>query len=98
MPATSSNPVRAIAKVCSLALLCASWAASSPAQSSVPHPPDSQKQPAGSLSHPPDKTKDAASSPGDAGQAGATIKVNVKLVNVFATVTDAGGKPVSSLK
>ena len=31
-------------------------------------------------------------------QAGTTIKVNVKLVNVFTTVTDNAGSPVSSLK
>jgi Ca-activated chloride channel family protein len=30
--------------------------------------------------------------------AGTTIRVNVKLVNVFSTVTNPGGAPVSSLK
>src|SRR3954469_25997528 len=29
---------------------------------------------------------------------GTTLKVNVKLVNVFATVTNANGAPVASLK
>jgi len=33
-----------------------------------------------------------------AGDASATIRVNVKLVNVFATVTDSSGAPVASLK
>ncbi len=33
-----------------------------------------------------------------AGDASSTIRVNVKLVNVFATVTDSSGAPVASLK
>jgi Ca-activated chloride channel homolog len=65
------------------------------APSTVPRPPNSAKPAvATTVPHPPDKQAAAAL----AEDAGATIKVNVKLVNVFATVTNAGGAPVSSLK
>ena len=50
--------------------------------SGVAHPPATQKQ----------QTSDSDE------QAGTTFRVNVKLVNVFTTVTDAEGRPVSSLK
>jgi Ca-activated chloride channel family protein len=64
------------------------------AQSTVPRPPNTT-QPAkpSSVPHPPDKQQ--AAPPEDAGT---TIRVNVKLVNVFATVTNSGGAPVSTLK
>jgi len=60
-------------------------------QSSVPRPPDAQVRP---VPRPPD----AQQAPGSDEQPSTTIRVNVKLVNVFATVTDAGGAPISSLK
>jgi len=67
------------------------------AQSTVPHPPDTLKpQQSSSVPHPPQQqaqpTIDAEEQPGT------TFKVNVKLVNVFTSVTDSGGSPVSSLK
>ncbi|MDR3749682.1 MAG: VWA domain-containing protein [Acidobacteriota bacterium] len=97
MSLTWWNPYRAIAKVCVLALFCAVCVKVASAQSNVPHPPDSQKQ-AGSVPHPPERAKDSATSSETAEQPSATFKVNVKLVNVFTTVTDAEGRPVSSLK
>ena len=69
---------------------------SSPArsQTSVPHPPDSPRPQSQTVPRPPD-----AQPPANADDdTNTTIKVNVKLVNVFTTVTDAGGAPVSSLK
>lgn len=80
------------------ALMWSSLAAAAFAQSTVPRPPDSlNKQPATVVPHPPEKP------PGNDQQQpeqepGTTFKVNVKLVNVFTTVTDATGAPVSSLK
>ena len=70
------------------------------AQDTVPRPPDSlNKQPATTVPHPPDSGK---SQNPDQQQSqhepNTTFKVNVKLVNVFTTVTDTGGAPVSSLK
>ncbi len=60
----------------------------------VPRPPVTSKAPApSSVAHPPDKQQ---SQPVE--DSGTTFKVNVKLVNVFATVTNSGGAPVSSLK
>jgi Ca-activated chloride channel family protein len=83
------------------ALSCAWWGAlgigqDAVAQSSVPHPPQSQKQPAQGVAHPPDAPKQPTTDSSD--QPSTTFKVNVKLVNVFATVTNTGGAPVSSLK
>ncbi len=67
-------------------------------QSTVPHPPDSViPQSPAQVPHPPDR----APPPGTTDQNDeptTTFKVNVKLVNVFATVTDAEGAPVSNLK
>lgn len=64
------------------------------AQSSVPRPPSSlTQQPPTQVAHPPNQP-----STGPDDQPTTTFKVNVKLVNVFASVTDAGGTPVSSLK
>ena len=53
-----------------------------PPQKEAPHPPDRQK----SQSNP--QENDSA----------ATFKVNVKLVNVFTTVTDQNGAPIGGLK
>ncbi|MGA9567845.1 MAG: VWA domain-containing protein [Candidatus Korobacteraceae bacterium] len=62
--------------------------------STVPHPPDSNKPAAPTtVPHPPDKQTVAP-----AEEPNSTIRVNVKLVNVFTTVTNSGGAPVSSLK
>jgi Ca-activated chloride channel homolog len=83
------------------ALSCAWWGAlgigqDAVAQSSVPHPPQSQKQQAQGVAHPPDAPKQPTTDSSD--QPSTTFKVNVKLINVFATVTNTGGAPVSSLK
>src|ERR1017187_9526687 len=83
------------------ALSCAWWGAlcigqDAAAQSTVPRPPQSQKQPAQGVAHPPDAPKQPTTDSSD--QPSTTFKVNVKLVNVFATVTNSGGAPVSSLK
>jgi Ca-activated chloride channel family protein len=83
------------------ALSCAWWGTlcigqDAAAQSTVPHPPQSQKQPAQGVAHPPDAPKQPTTDSSD--QPSTTFKVNVKLVNVFATVTNSGGAPVSSLK
>ena len=64
------------------------------AQSTVPRPPDAGKPTATTVPHPPDKQSQTLAAP----DAGSTIRVNVKLVNVFSTVTNPGGAPVSSLK
>ncbi|MFZ0793246.1 MAG: VWA domain-containing protein, partial [Candidatus Korobacteraceae bacterium] len=77
----------------SLALFCQGQST----QSTVPRPPASltQSPPAG-VAHPPDAAKQQPANADD--QPNTTFKVNVKLVNVFATVTDSGGAPVSALK
>jgi Ca-activated chloride channel homolog len=67
------------------------------AQSSVPRPPDAQKQQSRSVPHPPDSPKQQTTTD-SSDQPSTTFKVNVKLVNVFTTVTNSGGAPVSSLK
>ena len=64
-------------------------------QSTVPHLPETPTQHTASVPHPPDAKQPS----NDQGQEPeTTFKVNVKLVNVFATVTDANGAPVSTLK
>ncbi len=65
------------------------------AQTTVPRPPNADKPatPA-AVPHPPDKQPTASAED----ETNTTIRVNVKLVNVFATVTNSGGAPVSSLK
>ena len=71
------------------------------AQGTVPRPPDSlNKQPATTVPHPPDsaKSQDPDQQQQSQQEPNTTFKVNVKLVNVFTTVTDASGAPVSSLK
>jgi Ca-activated chloride channel family protein len=69
----------------------------------IARPPDtpSSPSPGAQLAHPPDASSSSTSTPANvAGQddPAATFKVNVKLVNVFTTITDSGGSPVSSLK
>jgi Ca-activated chloride channel family protein len=66
------------------------------AQTTVPHPPDSPKPQSQSVPHPPDSPKHPATD--DSDQPNTTFKVNVKLVNVFTSVTNSSGAPVSSLK
>ncbi len=70
-------------------LVCGATVAAQQPQTAVPHPPDVQKQPA-PVPHPPDAAQDE--------QPGTTFRINVKLVNVFATVTDSSGAPIPSLK
>ncbi len=79
---------------CAWGVLC--FGLQAVAQSTVPHPPDSQKQQAQTVPHPPDSPKHPATDSDD--QPNTTFKVNVKLVNVFTTVTNSGGAPVSDLK
>ncbi len=64
------------------------------AQSTVPRPPDAAKPTTTGVPHPPDSQPQEPSEQ----DSGTTIRVNVKLVNVFATVTNPGGAPVSTLK
>ena len=91
--------MRAMAQVCALTIVCGCaplLAQTSP--STVPHPPDTlNPQQSSTVPHPPDVQKQTAEAQPDE-QPGTTFKVNVKLVNVFTTVTDGGGSPVSSLK
>ncbi len=105
MFSTCRIPARAIVVARELllisALSCAGWCAlctgqDSLAQSSVPHPPDSQKQPVQGVPHPPDSPKRQTTDSSD--EPTTTFKVNVKLVNVFTTVTNSSGAPVSTLK
>src|ERR1019366_6112787 len=63
------------------------------AQSTVPRPPDAQKQQSRSVPHPPDSPKQQTTTD-NSDQPSTTFKVNVKLVNVFTTVTNSGGVPV----
>jgi len=65
------------------------------AQSTVPRPPNADKAAAStSVPRPPEKLPQDA----PAEDTNTTIRVNVKLVNVFSTVTNSAGAPVSSLK
>jgi Ca-activated chloride channel homolog len=91
--------VRVMARLCALALVCAATPLfAQTSQSAVPHPPDTLKpQSSSTVPHPPDQQKQAADAQTD-DQPSTTIRVNVKLVNVFTTVTDSGGSPISSLK
>jgi Ca-activated chloride channel homolog len=93
--------VRAMARLCAVVLVCAVCATplfAQTTQSTVPHPPDTLRPPSSNtVPHPPDQQKQAAGAQTD-DQPGTTIKVNVKLVNVFTTVTDSSGSPVSTLK
>src|SRR5208283_4278390 len=99
IPARATIEVRVLVVIAALscaclATLCVSQDAA--AQSSVPHPPVSQKQQVQSVPHPPEAPKQETTDSSD--QPNTTFKVNVKLVNVFTTVTTSGGAPVSSLK
>jgi Ca-activated chloride channel family protein len=64
------------------------------AQTTVPRPPNASPSTPNPVPRPPDTQQ--ASAPAD--DPSTTIRVNVKLVNVFSTVTNSGGAPVSSLK
>ena len=65
------------------------------AQTTVPRPPEPGKPSAtpGPVPRPPQAAQAASSD-----DSNTTFRVNVKLVNVFSTVTNSGGAPVSSLK
>ncbi|MGC2112875.1 MAG: VWA domain-containing protein [Candidatus Korobacteraceae bacterium] len=86
----------AVALALSVSLTTPGQSQTGRAQSSVPRPPDAQRQQSQTVPHPPDTPKQQTADADDQGNT--TFKVNVKLVNVFASVTDAGGAPVSSLK
>ncbi len=95
------NSIRLSSLFVAFLFLCAGLTISGVAQtqSTVPHPPDSLNKPtATAVPHPPDSQKQQNTASSSDQDAGTTFKVNVKLVNVFTTVTDAGGSPVSSLK
>jgi len=65
------------------------------AQSNVPRPPSASPSSTPSPVPRPPETQQAAAPAEDPAT---TFRVNVKLVNVFSTVTNPGGAPVSSLK
>ncbi len=70
------------------------------AQQSAPEDvtaPPSQQKPAHSVPRPPQKPA-ADESSQQQNDSAATFKVNVKLVNVFTTVTDANGAPIGGLE
>lgn len=77
-----------------VALLCGFCAIPLWSQTTVPRPgaPTPAAKP---VAQPPDTQPQSTQ---DDQQPSTTFKVNVKLVNVFTTVTDTGGAPVSSLK
>lgn len=84
-----------------VALAALTFASNSELCAQVPHPPDSATsgKTANPVPRPPEKTPVPA--PDDTtpqSDAETTFRINVKLVNVFATVTDKGGAPVASLK
>lgn len=81
--------LRILRVIGALGLICLFAAAFVQAQTSVPRPPSS-------VPRPPTAPNQQSTNPDD--QPTTTFKVNVKLVNVFATVTNPGGSPVSSLK
>ncbi len=62
----------------------------------VPTPPNPQKQPR-PVAKPPEKAP-SQDDTAQQDQPATTFKVNVKLVNVFTTVTDANGAPVGGLE
>jgi Ca-activated chloride channel family protein len=85
---------------CALAALC--FTVPALAQNTVPHPPDNigPQRPA-QVPRPPDaqpQQPQQQSQPDQTEDPGTTFKVNVKLVNVFTTVTDSSGAPISTLK
>jgi len=69
-------------------------------QAQVPKPPwaSGGTSPAKSTSTDSSKSNDSAGSTNASQNAGSTLKVDVKLVNVFVTVTDGHGAPVGGLK
>jgi Ca-activated chloride channel family protein len=69
-------------------------------QAQVPKPPwaSGGTSPAKSTSTDSSKSNDSAGSTNASQNAGSTLKVDVKLVNVFVTVTDDHGAPVAGLK
>jgi Ca-activated chloride channel family protein len=69
-------------------------------QAQVPKPPwaSGGTSPAKSTSADSSKSNDGAGSTNASQNAGSTLKVDVKLVNVFVTVTDEHGAPVAGLK
>ncbi len=87
----------ALVLLCSLAFLAAPLFGADQASSGVAQPPAglTQRAPA-EVPRPPSAQKQQSANPDD--QQNPTFRVNVKLVNVFTTVTDQGGAPVSSLK
>src|SRR5271165_1528407 len=101
MSIASKISIRAMAQLGALAVVfatCATPLFAQTSQSTVPHPPDSLKpQQSTTVPHPPSVEKQTAEAQPDE-QPNTTFRVNVKLVNVFTTVTDSGGSPVSSLK
>jgi Ca-activated chloride channel homolog len=100
MPFICKTFIRAMAKLGAFAVVfsCTALLTQTEAQSTVPHPPDNLTPPPSStVPHPPDRAKPTTQANADE-QPGTTIKVNVKLVNVFTTVTDGTGSPVSTLK
>src|SRR5271167_2257668 len=100
MPITSKISISGMAQLCVLAVVygCAPLLLAQTSQSGVPHPPDTLKpQQSTTVPHPPGVEKQTAEAQPDE-QPNTTFRVNVKLVNVFTTVTDSGGSPVSSLK
>jgi Ca-activated chloride channel family protein len=70
-------------------------AQSSAPESPVAQPPSQEKQ-AHPVPHPPDKQLPSRQEKED--EPSTTFKVNVKLVNVFTTVTDGNGAPIGGLK
>lgn len=85
------------AAICALGIFSAASAlAQNQSTPAVPRPPDSSRPQPTTVPHPPDATNQQPAASGD--QPSTTFKVNVKLVNVFTTVTDQSGAPVSSLK
>jgi Ca-activated chloride channel homolog len=100
---TSARATAAVRELLVISALGCAWGCAlcigqgAAAQSSVPHPPDSQKQQSRSVPHPPDSPKQQSTTDSSE-EPNTTFKVNVKLVNVFTTVTNSGGAPVSSLK
>src|SRR5580693_1113069 len=98
-PNSSSRPSALIGGSILTLVLCATGVL---AQTTVPRPPDSiTQQHSTTVPHPPDKPQQQQQQQPDSGQSEeptTTFKVNVKLVNVFTTVTDSSGAPISTLK
>jgi Ca-activated chloride channel family protein len=90
-----SEALRRMARAFGLLGLLVALSSWTTAQSTVPRPPNADKPAStGAVPHPPEKQQTEA--PPD--DTNTTIRVNVKLVNVFSTVTNSGGAPVSTLK